>query len=413
MLVETKRRRLKRSSCDAGDATTKRSRRYHCDCPYISLGSCDVCAKIARKVYRLFGKRLALTEAERQNKPESGQEDGMLVLADESCDCLEVSSDSCPTCAAFSVKMGVFVTTYAKWGLGSGEEIKSQVKYPTTCDCAYLSSMGCGSCQDMAAHVERIFSKKVYPSLIDKDPLTDISFSQGHDSTTHVPAALKRYVAIDCEMVGVMDYQKVNAKGRPKMVSALARCSIVDASCNVLLDIYVKPDQPIADYRTRFSGITKADMKHAVSFDEARKMIINVLEGKIVVGHTLVSDFDAINYFHPSALCRDIVKSRRLRNMYLEKTKLRGPGLTRIGLKKLSGVLLGSLIQQGSHCSVEDAIHTMKLFHLVRKEWEDAPDTQEMTHNEGWLSTRSRHDNPVSNEVYLQDSYWSSITAEH
>lgn len=31
---------------------------------------------------------------------------------------------------------------------------------------------------------------------------------------------------------------------------------------------------------------------------------------------------------------------------------------------------VGSTIQTGSHCSVEDAIHTMKLYLLVKDKWE-------------------------------------------
>ena len=60
-------------------------------------------------------------------------------------------------------------------------------------------------------------------------------------------------------------------------IYVVARCSIVDAHCNVILDIYAKPDTPVADYRTRFSGITKSDMKRALSTDEARRRIIGVL----------------------------------------------------------------------------------------------------------------------------------------
>lgn len=30
-------------------------------------------------------------------------------------------------------------------------------------------------------------------------------------------------VAVDCEMVGVIDHTQINAKGRPKMISALGK----------------------------------------------------------------------------------------------------------------------------------------------------------------------------------------------
>ena len=58
------------------------------------------------------------------------------------------------------------------------------------------------------------------------------------------------------------------------------------------------------------------------------------------MGHTIESDFSAINYKHPAAQTRDIKTFKRLRDMYLKKTGLSGPGLKCIGLAKLSGVLL-------------------------------------------------------------------------
>ena len=51
-------------------------------------------------------------------------------------------------------------------------------------------------------------------------------------------------IAIDCEMVGV----GLNE-------DALARVSIVDKKGEVLYDKYVKPEEPVTDYRTKVSGI--------------------------------------------------------------------------------------------------------------------------------------------------------------
>ncbi|KAA1115060.1 3'-5' exonuclease [Puccinia graminis f. sp. tritici] len=66
-------------------------------------------------------------------------------------------------------------------------------------------------------------------------------------------AQQKEYVAIDCEMVGV---------GPNGSVSALARVSIVDFHGNVLLDQYVKPTQPVTQYRTWVSGIRAKHLRH-------------------------------------------------------------------------------------------------------------------------------------------------------
>ncbi|GCC39805.1 hypothetical protein chiPu_0023414 [Chiloscyllium punctatum] len=73
-----------------------------------------------------------------------------------------------------------------------------------------------------------------------------------------------KYVAIDCEMVGTGPYGRVNE---------MARCSIVNYQGQVIYDKYVKPKEPITDYRTRWSGIRKHDMANAIEFDVAQREV--------------------------------------------------------------------------------------------------------------------------------------------
>lgn len=71
-------------------------------------------------------------------------------------------------------------------------------------------------------------------------------------------------VAIDCEMVGT------GPRGR---VSELARCSVVSYHGDVLYDKYIRPEMPITDYRTRWSGVTRQHMRKAIPFKEAQKEV--------------------------------------------------------------------------------------------------------------------------------------------
>lgn len=71
-------------------------------------------------------------------------------------------------------------------------------------------------------------------------------------------------VALDCEMVGT---------GPGGRISELARCSIVDYHGNVLYDKYIKPCQPITDFRTRWSGIQRQHLQNATSFTQAREEV--------------------------------------------------------------------------------------------------------------------------------------------
>ncbi|CAM9897617.1 unnamed protein product [Lampetra planeri] len=172
--------------------------------------------------------------------------------------------------------------------------------------------------------------------------------------------ATSKYVAMDCEMVGT---------GRGGTESALARCSIVDYNKRVLYDEYVKPDQPVTDYRTRFSGILPRHLVHATSYEEARKEIKKILEGKIIIGHDMRRDFSTLGLniqmfdTRDTSLCEPLLKKAKL-------TVGR-----RASLKNLAQILLSIQIQNSSegHCSVEDAKAVMDLFRLVDKEWERGP----------------------------------------
>lgn len=77
-------------------------------------------------------------------------------------------------------------------------------------------------------------------------------------------ASPSKYVAIDCEMVGT------GPQGR---VSELARCSVVSYHGDVLYDKYVLPEQPITDFRSRWSGITPRHMAKAIPFQVAQKEV--------------------------------------------------------------------------------------------------------------------------------------------
>ena len=60
-----------------------------------------------------------------------------------------------------------------------------------------------------------------------------------------------RYVALDCEMVGV---------GIDGQESSLARVSVVNYNGAVQLDEIVKQRERVVDYRTEWSGIRPGDM---------------------------------------------------------------------------------------------------------------------------------------------------------
>lgn len=70
-----------------------------------------------------------------------------------------------------------------------------------------------------------------------------------------------KYIALDCEMVGI---------GTTGKMSALARCALVDYDGNKIYDKYVRPKSFVTDFRTKYSGIRVQDLRqgHAITFEE-------------------------------------------------------------------------------------------------------------------------------------------------
>ncbi|EHA97583.1 Apoptosis-enhancing nuclease [Heterocephalus glaber] len=161
-----------------------------------------------------------------------------------------------------------------------------------------------------------------------------------------------KFVAIDCEMVGM---------GPRGCVSELACCSVVSYHGDILYDKYIRPEMPIVDYRTRWSGITRQHMHKAIPFQVVQKEILNLLKGKPDL-HT------------------------------------RG----RVSLKDLALQLLHKRIQVGQHghSSVEDAATVMELYQLVEDRWEQEAASSLWSHPE------NREPNSSTDmEHYMEDQY--------
>ncbi|KFQ26669.1 Apoptosis-enhancing nuclease, partial [Mesitornis unicolor] len=252
-----------------------------------------------------------------------------------------------------------------------------------------------------APHCGKVpMSKKVVPPSLSPSASPDsiarhhsMLLSQGSGSYKGVQTSSSllhpgKYVAIDCEMVGT------GPQGR---LSELARCSVVNYEGDVIYDKYVQPELPIVDYRTRWSGITKQHMKRAIPFKAAQAEILKILKDKIVVGHAIHNDFQALKYFHPKDRTRDTSRIPMLN----QKAGL--PSKASVSLKSLASHLLHKKIQVGckGHSSVEDAQTAMELYRLVEVQWE----------TELALSLPPRPPSPITDpstdsSQYMDDRYW-------
>ena len=174
-----------------------------------------------------------------------------------------------------------------------------------------------------------------------------------------------RYVALDCEFVGV---------GSGGYKSALARVSIVDYENVVLIDTYVKVNEPVTDYRTFVSGVTEEHLTSdlAMDSDKCIALVQKILKNKILVGHALKNDLTALGIEHPWYDTRDTAKYEP----FMKKAKKNAPS-TLPRPRKLKDLALTKLnreiqVEGKPHCSIEDAIASLDLYKKASAKWESA-----------------------------------------
>lgn len=159
-----------------------------------------------------------------------------------------------------------------------------------------------------------------------------------------------RIVACDCEMV------------RCASGLALARLTLMGEKGQVLLDEFVRPDEPILDYNTRWSGITAKEMAAAkMGLEEARKRVMAIVSAEtVLVGHSLENDLRCMRIVHTRVIDTSLLYPHR------EKDR-------KNALRTLTSRFLRRNIQQSDkgHSSVEDARAALD---LALKKIEYGPD---------------------------------------
>lgn len=94
----------------------------------------------------------------------------------------------------------------------------------------------------------------------------------------------------------------------------LARVTVVSSSLQVVFDSFVKPDNDVIDYNTRFSGISEADVKSSSSsLRDVQAVLLSFINADtILIGHGLENDLAALKIIHSTVVDTSVVFPHRL-----------------------------------------------------------------------------------------------------
>lgn len=157
--------------------------------------------------------------------------------------------------------------------------------------------------------------------------------------TTYLkPVKITQYflVAIDCEMM-------ICKNGKQ-----LGRITILDNNGSVIYDTYIRPQSEVVDYLEKYSGLNSINTGNGVDMSQMHRDILEIVgTTTFLVGHGLENDLEAMNFY----------TEKLIDTSYLF---LSSEGY-KIKLSQLSKKLFGSVIQEKSHSSKEDAFCCLKL----------------------------------------------------
>ncbi|XP_019368847.1 PREDICTED: RNA exonuclease 1 homolog isoform X2 [Gavialis gangeticus] len=154
--------------------------------------------------------------------------------------------------------------------------------------------------------------------------------------------------ALDCEMC----YTKQGLE--------LTRITVINSDLKVVYDTFVKPDNKVVDYNTRFSGVTEEDLANtSITLRDVQAVLLNMFSADtILIGHSLESDLFALKFIHCTVVDTSVVFPHRLGMPYKR------------ALRTLMADYLKRIIQDNveGHDSSEDARACMELMMWKIKE---------------------------------------------
>ncbi|KAJ3604504.1 hypothetical protein NHX12_029244 [Muraenolepis orangiensis] len=133
----------------------------------------------------------------------------------------------------------------------------------------------------------------------------------------------------------------------------LSRVTVVNSGLQAVYDTFVKPENDVVDFNTRFSGISEKDLTEACpSIREVQQTLLRfVWADTILVGHGLETSLCALKFVHGTVVDTSVVFPHRL-----------GPP-HKLTLNNLTADHLSRIIQDSvcGHDTADDAAACMEL----------------------------------------------------
>ncbi|KAG2381251.1 hypothetical protein C9374_006240 [Naegleria lovaniensis] len=193
-------------------------------------------------------------------------------------------------------------------------------------------------------------SENNYPIFTSEEELT----SSGYIATFNWKSAVKKHqiLALDCEMC------------LTKNGDELTRVTFVDENGQVVYDKLVKPKDPIIDYRTMFSGITKEMLENVqTTLADVQKEIMEFIShDTILLGHSLENDLICLKICHKRVIDTSVIflSSSNFGTKYKQSLK-------QLAMKYLSREIQHNNAEKIGHDSIEDALAALDLVKFVLK----------------------------------------------
>lgn len=139
---------------------------------------------------------------------------------------------------------------------------------------------------------------------------------------------------------------------------AVGQIALVDERERVLLNVYVKPEQPVVSYLTPVSGLTEEKLRDGVPLETALERLKSLLPtSAILVGQAIRKDVmwcklkEGID-FH------SMIDLAELYKVYSPRYR----SWSRFSLEHTCSIVLGVQVYGSAHNAVDDAVNSIRLY---------------------------------------------------